>query len=456
MRSISRPVTTWYVAVAVAAVLAGGAGTRASAQEVLTLAEAMGLARTATPMARALAAGTREADARVTHARAGFLPRVDVLQSLERGNQPVFVFGSLLAQRRFSEANFDVGALNAPPATSHVRTSLTVGQQIFDGGQSYHRLRGAVLDREQAGLEQARGGQDAALAAAEAFVTVLHFEAAVQSADAAVAAATSDATRARARRDAGLVTDADVLAVEVHLAGMQERRIAAIGDLTVARVVLNEAIGRPLDDPVALARPERRDAPSDPAALTAEALASRADRQQADLQVTRAENDRRAARAAFLPSVGVQAAWEFNGNSWVDQRSAWLVGAQLRLNIFNGFADRARLAEARQAGLRAAAERDRVAARIAADVRRALARLETAQARETAGEAAVRQATESHRIVRDRYDAGLATITDVLRAGEAVTGADARATAAAMDVILADVALDHALGRLHAGREPGR
>jgi outer membrane protein len=149
-----------------------------------------------------------------------------------------------------------------------------------------------------------------------------------------------------------------------------------------------------------------------------------------------------------MPRVGVEAAWEFNGATWAQQRSGWIAGATVELNVFNGFADRARLTEARQAAARADAEREQVVRRIEVDVRSAVARVTAARARETAGRAALMQARESQRIVRDRYDAGLATVTDVLRAAEAVLDADARATAAEMDVILDSIALDRAVGRL--------
>jgi outer membrane protein TolC len=427
-------------------VMAGGVAVLG--QERLTLTDAMARARTATPAARALAAGAQEAEARVVQARAGYLPRIDFTQSVERGDQPVFVFGSLLAQRRFTAANFDIAALNQPPATTNVRTALTVDQTVFDGGRTRLGASGTTLGSELANLEQTRGGQDLALAAAQAFVRVLQLEAAAQAADAAVAAATSDIERARARRDVGLVTDADVLAIEVHLADVRQRHIAAVGDLAIGRLALNDAIGLPLDQPVTLVRPVPRAGSANPAALTTEALAARAERQQADLRTRLAGNDRRLAQATFLPRVGVQGVWEFNGNRWLDQRSAWLVAAQLRVNIFNGFADNARLAEARQAEVRAAAERDRVVNQIAVDVRSAVMRLDTARARDAAGRATLAQARESQRIIRDRYETGLATVTDVLRAAEAVVDADSRATAAEMDLILQDVALDRALGRL--------
>jgi outer membrane protein TolC len=90
-----------------------------------------------------------------------------------------------------------------------------------------------------------------------------------------------------------------------------------------------------------------------------------------------------------------------------------------------------------------------VARRIELDVRGALAQLAAARAREDAGRAALTQARESQRIVRDRYETGLATVTDVLRAADATLEAESRATATEMDVVLQTVALDRALGRLY-------
>ena len=118
------------------------------------------------------------------------------------------------------------------------------------------------------------------------------------------------------------------------------------------------------------------------------------------------------------------------------------------MNLFRGFADRARIAEAGHAQIRATAEHEGVVRRIEVAVRAAQAQLAAAQAREQAGRAALTQARESQRIIRDRYEGGLATVTDVLRAAEATLAAESRATGAEMDVILQAVALDRALGRL--------
>jgi outer membrane protein TolC len=422
----------------------------ALAQTPLTLEEAIKRARGETADARALASAIAEADARIQRAQAGFWPRVDVTETVQRGNQPVFVFSSLLSQRQFTAANFAIPALNHPDPVTNTRTAVALEQPIYDAGLTRLGVQAAKLDRELALVAREAADQDLAFRAAQAFLRVLQLEAMVRASDAAVAAAESDRQRARARRDVGLVTEADGLAVDVHLANMHQRQIAAAGDLAVARMQLAESVGLPLTASVVPVRPVSRlaSANGNGDALVQEALTTHPRLREADLQVQLADNGQRTARAALLPSLGVQGGWELNGSTLGAQQSSWVVGAEVRLNVFRGFADTARMAEARHARVRATAERERVAQRIEVDVRGTLAQLAAARAREEAGRAALAQARESQRIIRDRYESGLATVTDVLRAAEATLDAESRATFAEMDVILQTVALDRALGRL--------
>ena len=419
----------------------------APAQTLLTLQEAIARAQGETADARALAAAIDEADARLRRARSGFFPRVDVSETVQRGNQPVFVFGSLLSQQRFTAANFAIPALNQPDPVTNTRTAVSLEQPVFDAGMTRLGMTAARLDREVASVTRDSARQDLAFRAAQAFVRVLQLEATLRAAEAAVTAAESDRQRARARRDVGVVTEADVLAVDVHLADMRQRQITATGDLAVSRIQLAEAVGLPLTAAVDLVRPAARATPSD-GDLVQEAFTNHPDLRRADVHVQLAEIGRRTARAALLPTIVLQGAWEFNGATLGSQQSSWVIGAELRVNVFRGFADTARIAEAHHAHVRATAERERVARGIEVEVRAATAQLAAARAREDAGRAALTQARESQRIIRDRYETGLATVTDVLRAAGATLDAESRATTAEMDVILQTVALDRALGRL--------
>jgi outer membrane protein TolC len=264
-----------------------------------------------------------------------------------------------------------------------------------------------------------------------------------------VEAARADLELAGNRRDAGLVTDADVLQISVHASRAREQQIVAAADERVARAQLNGLMGVPLDDVFLLdsAPAVASIDAADLAGLEAEAIRSRPEVMLAGLQEELARADQTAARAAFLPQVSAQGGWEVNGGAWHSRASSWLVGAVARVNLFNGFADKARLAEADARAARRAHERTKAETAARLDVHTALARLEAARARDAVGREAVAQALEGRRIIRDRSDAGLADVTSLLRSSEAVAQAEAQQVAAQVAVLTATAALQRAVGR---------
>ena len=68
-------------------------------------------------------------------------------------------------------------------------------------------------------------------------------------------------------------------------------------------------------------------------------------------------------------------------------------------------------------------------------------------ARFAAGLAAVDEARESERIIRDRFEAGVAGVTDVLRASTAVLDAEHRRVSALVESIVQRALLRRAVGR---------
>jgi outer membrane protein TolC len=81
------------------------------------------------------------------------------------------------------------------------------------------------------------------------------------------------------------------------------------------------------------------------------------------------------------------------------------------------------------------------------DVISALRRIEEARARYAVGRATVAQAQESQRIIRDRFEAGIAPVNDVLRASTATLDAEASSVSALADTMVAGAMLRRALGR---------
>lgn len=420
----------------------------AGAQTRLTLADAVARAKTQNLDMRAAQMAEREALHQQVQARAGYYPRVDLTEAWQRGNQPVFVFSSLLAQRRFTAEDFALNALNRPGPLNNFRAGLTVEQSLFDPAVG-PAVRSAGIARESAAATRTLVEQDLAVAATEAYGRVLVAIASKQAAASAVEAARADREVAGHRRDAGLATDADVLQLDVHLARMHEQQIRAEADERISRDRLNEVMGERLDTVFVLdALPETAPpTPTDLPRLEEESLQHRADVKLMALQEQLAGAEHKAARAAFLPQVAAQAGWEANGVDWSTRASSWTIAVVARVNLFHGFADRARVAAAAEQQARRGVEREKAETAARLDVRAALARLEAARASEAAGRAAAAQSRESRRIVRDRYESGLADVASLLRAAEAVQQAESREIAARVEVVVAAAALERALGK---------
>ena len=420
----------------------------AAAQGRLTLADAVQKARERHPRVGSAAASEREAAARVTQAQAGHWPKVDLVESWARGNAPGFVFSSLLSQRQFTAANFAIESLNHPVPVDNFRTAFTIEQPLLDLS-TRAGVAAARIGRSMAAAGRTLVDHDLATQVTGAYTQVLVAAAGHRSAGAAAATARADRELAANRRDAGLVTDADVLQLDLHVSRTRELEIRTAAEERVARAQLNALVGEPLDARLSLdlsSNAAEIDT-GDVLALEKEAVASRPDLEIASLQEQLALTGRAAARAAFLPQVSAQAGWEVNGGTFASRESSWVVSAVARINLFHGFAKKARLTEADEQLKRRALERQDAETAVRLDVRSAVARLDAARASVDVARSAVTQAAESRRIIRDRYESGLADVTSLLRSAEAIVQAESLQVAAEAAVLAEAASLRRALGR---------
>jgi outer membrane protein len=439
---------TWLAAVALTTLASGSV----AAQEPLTLERAVAASLSHNASLRAARAGADEAAARRDEAQSGWFPRVSVTESWQRGDQPVFVFSSLLSARRFSQANFAIDALNHPDPIGLFNTNVGVEQLLFDGGRQRATAAAAARSVDLARASTDEASAAVAVAATETYGRVVMALAAQRAADAALAAAREDLTRAEHRRDVGMATDADVLALVVHVADLQQRAIAAEGDAGIGRAQLNRLMGDPVEREFQIVEPSSSVAGDlaglpDLTALLAEADAARPELKRAAASEQSADAARRQARAALMPQLAAKAVFDISGTRFADRASSWIVGGELRWTFSTGGAELAAIRAATASAARARAEGDDLRAGVHLDVVGAVRRLDSARAREAAGHAAVEQARESQRIIRDRFDAGIAPVNDVLRASTAVLDAEARRISALADAMVAGAALRRALGR---------
>lgn len=383
----------------------------------LTLDEAVASALNTHPQIRQSAAGTEAAASRMEQERASRLPKVQISEAIARGNNPTFVFSSLLEQGRFGRENFEIASLNQPAAMTNLRSAITTSASVFDGMRATARIAQAREGRTQAELALRLAEQTVRFEVIRAYYGLIVARSAKDAADQAVRTAESNVQRVRNRLRAGLVVDSDLLSAQVELSHLRKQQIQAQGDIVAAEAGLNTWVGLPLDVPPQLAGSltEKIFQIDDQEALIHRAMAQRPDYAASSSAIRAAEERVRETRADFLPNVRAYATVGVSSRSLTTGSSDYTVGASVTFDLFNG-ERKARLQEARSGQLSASAQRDERRNQIRLDVVRAVQQFRTASQQLDVARSSVEQAQEALRIIQDRYDLGLAAITDLLRA----------------------------------------
>jgi len=428
----------------------------ARGQDAISLKEAVRQSMVRNKVMEASGASIDAASARVTEGKSGLLPKVNYAQSWARSDNPVFVFSSLLTQRQFSESNFAVGSLNRPDFLNNFQSLVTGDQPLYDAGRTKRAVRTAELG-ENLSREGSRRSELEVIAQVVRFYfdTQLGAEEVNVTAQ-AMRSAEADLERSEARRAIGMATDADVLSIRVHLAGVQEEQIRRSADLEVARAAMNDAIGLPLDSVHFLTTPlaPLPSAQSELSAYEKNAVDGRPEARQAQLAAEIARVQAADAHSNYLPQITLRGAFEADRQRFADRGGEnWLVSIDLRWNVFNGGADKAKIAEREATTRRTAAEQARVESGIRLQVRQAWANLKAAQQRIESAKASVAEARESLRISQNRFAAGLSTVTDLLRTETALLETQARYLAAVHDQRIAAAMLEFAAGILSPDSE---
>jgi outer membrane protein len=422
-----------------------------SATQSLSLEQAVRLALQQNPAFQTSADQADATRAQLKQMQAAWFPRFDFHQDFTRGNNPVYVFGTKLTQHQFSAVDFALNQLNTPTPLDNFQTRFNGQWNLFDSGQTLFRQRSARRLVTAADFETEQARQDLILEIARMYHAVLVLRENARAADQAAKTAESSAQRMESMHKAGMLVDSDLLSAKVFLSQMKDRQIRTQNELAVAKMQLARGMGAALDVP---AEPlETLSEPGMPAKTIDEfiqiALEQRHGLRAAQLQENAMSLERKAAKAEFGPKVGLfgsaeRDAMTLGGPSGTN----WTAGARLDFNVFAGGAQRARIAEATANADKARHALEWFRSGVQIEVRKAYLDVTAAAQRAVSARDAAEQAKESLRIVQNRYEAGLTTITELLRAQTAQLDAATGYLAALQDWQVARVQLERAAGLL--------
>ena len=342
-----------------------------------------------------------------------------------------------------------------PDVPDNWRARLDVLWPVYTSGRVGALTRAASADAGAAGRDVSTLRADVRLDATRAFWTLAMATETVNVVDQSLKRVESHLHDVQNMRDVGLLAPNDVLSVEARRSRERMLLIEAQNARDVADADLRRVTGVAFGVPIELA-PEA-DAIPDPLPgapdLVDEARAKRPERQALELRIHAMGDRGDAAAAGRKPTVAVVGGADYaRPNVRIFPRAAtWNpsfdVGVNVAWNVWDGGRVRAEMAEVaanRRAVEQRLAEFDRV---LEVEVRQRRLDLEAARAAVEAATDGLTSATEAHRVVTNRFKAGLVSNTEVLDAQVALMEAHLDRTRATTGVRLALARLERALGR---------
>ena len=391
-----------------------------TAQDSLTLRQAINQALGQNPEAAIARADNQEAKSAATMARTQLLPQLNFTEDISRGDDPVYAFGTRLRQRQFTQADFALNALNFPQPIGNFSTRFSGSWMAFDSLKTQKEIHRADL-RRQSALSSAKAvDQQIVFRVVEAYQQVLYAQREIDVAQHEQETAAALLTSVGEHVKAGLAVESDRMSAEVNVAARKEELIAAQGDLELAWAQLREAMGDPELTATELKPIELHTFPQN----TLEEELATAEKARPDLAALGQEQSAQAsavgaAKSDFGPRVSAYGNWEEDHSSFTGSGgNNWVAGVQISVDILP-LGRRAQLSHE-------SAAKQKIDAQVAAsqqhlrlEVSQAHIHQKTAELSLETARAAMDQSAESLRILKNRYGAGLATITDLLRAEDA-------------------------------------
>jgi outer membrane protein TolC len=321
------------------------------------------------------------------------------------------------------------------PTNYRVRAELAV--PVFTAGRVEALVDAAAADSRAAAADTRAAVADVELEAALAYWTLATARERVVVRERALARAEASLEDVGARVDVGLLPPNDRLSAEAQRARQRVQLIQAEQQASLAEADLARLIGEPFDRPIAVTTPLSEPTPGAAAlATSAEAFLierARSARPERLALLERLSSARSAGDAvgrATRPQISALAAVEParpnprfvpRTDQW---NTAWDVGLNVTWPLWDGGRARAERAAAAAQADAVAARLEDFDARVGVEVRQRLLDLASTQSALEASAQAVAAATEAHRVVGERFAAGVASPTDVLEAEVAMLEAE--------------------------------
>lgn len=276
--------------------------------------------------------------ARRWEAYAGFLPKITGSISMTTSDDQVYVFGTLLKQRSFTNSDFLLTNLNNPASRTNYNGALYGELPIFDAMQTIYRVKASRFMLESAKQGMAFIRMEAVLVATEAYMHALSVESSLRIAEATAADSGNDVKQAEDLKAKGMILGADYYAARVMYGNIRSAKNELIEEKRRSDALLNILMGEDPLRPVVLSGALPEDPGEEPRPLDAwltDALRSREDLHSIDSAISarRSELDRE--KATALPRISGFGNLQENTQNFVKGGGSFAVGLKGDIDLFD-------------------------------------------------------------------------------------------------------------------------
>ena len=414
---------------------------------IMTLGQAVSYAQQHSPLLHMAQADSNIAQGNVTSARAGLLPRVDLVgRALYSQEDHPVLAGLPPSLARFSDTTYDLG--------------IEVKQLLWDFGQTWNRMEAARKLATAANMSLERTRDEVTFRVTALYHQRLMTDDLLRATEATRKSLQQLVNNLKKRLAVGKAARLDLLKARVRLAAADSRIALLQAQQVNMQSELLSAMGydgppvqwvQPMAEPVA---PETKDAEY----LLNKAFMQRMDLRSLGAVVESGSAAEASARRSRWPSIAAFGQYALYGA--IDPYTAlgaagnqddglddnYVIGLQLTFPIFDSGLRSGKIAAARARRLKAEAQREQLRLRIRQQVQSAIAELKSASIRVKSFRQSVEEAKQALYDEQKKYDAGKNTINDVLDAEAAKLVADSQYSQAVHEEQIAVVNLRLAVG----------
>ncbi len=440
----------WCISFGILTAIAGAGllrGQEAAEPAAITLEQAVAIALERNQQVLIARAQGDALKGKIREVRADALPFLSLNGSALRWRDPSFLNAS-----SFDKIPIEFREGLTPIGANLFDYNLSLKQPLYTSGKVGTALKLASLESEGTSVDVARVEQDVRLRVIRAFYDLLLAGRLLDVSRETVAQREGHLKMARARHEAGVATEVDVLRSQVSLANAQPDLIRSENEVRRARAALNNLLVRPIDYPTEAIGELRfkEDPDAELNQIVRQALDHRPEIERLRINELEAGAQKKLANAENRLRLDFNGQYGFSARDPVNlgnhQFTRWMFTLSVGLPLFDGGRRSGLVRQAVAAQRVATLQRSEAEGAVRLDVQNAVDELERARKTVEAARLNVREAERVLKMMEDNYRYGAATTLDVTDAQTALSVARTNLLRGLYDHTLARAQFRWALG----------